>query len=144
MGLYVEDEDLVHFQPDSVVHVAGRAYTVREIRRGKKGHEVAFVNVSSRDAAEKIRGNDVFVTERRQLGDGEYWPDDLIGLEVRPGGGKVTAIGHGAAQDRLIIERGGTTIEIPFVDELVPLVDVDAGYVEITEIEGLSSLSDRE
>lgn len=124
--------------------MAGRQYTVRAIRRGKKGHEVAFVNVSSREAAEKIRASDVFAAERRQLGDGEYWPDDLIGLEVRPGGGKVTGIGHGSAQDRLVIERDGTTFEIPFVDELVPLVDVAAGYVEITEIEGLSSPSDRE
>lgn len=143
LGLYVETPDLVHFRTDAVVHVGGRPLTVREIRRGKKGHEVAFAEVTSREGAEGLRGNDVFAARRRQLGDNEYWPDELVGLAVRPGGGVVSAISHGAAQDRLVIERSGATFEVPFVDELVPVVDIAGGYVEIVEIEGLSQPSDR-
>lgn len=143
MGLYVEDEDLVYFRPDHRVYVRGRSLTVREIRRGKRGHEVAFLEVTSRDAAEELRGSDVLAPERRRLGENEYWPDDLIGLGVRPGGGVVSAISYGTAQDRLVIERHETTFEVPFVDELVPVVDVAAGYVEIVEIDGLSEPSDR-
>lgn len=144
IGIYVEDEDLVHLQPDSIVHVANEPYTVRAIRRGKKGHQVAFTGVDSRGGAEAIRGSDVFVAVRRQLSEGEYWPEDLIGLEVRPGGGVVAAVDHGQAQDRLVIERAGASFEVPFVDELVPVVDIAAGFIEVTEIEGLSSPSDRE
>ncbi|HEX6221570.1 MAG TPA: ribosome maturation factor RimM [Acidimicrobiia bacterium] len=139
LGIYVEDEDLVHLQPESVVFIEDEPFTVRAVRRGKKGPQVAFVEVTSRDAAEEIRGSDVFVAERRELAGNQYWPEDLIGLEVRPNGGVVAGVNHGAAQDRLVIERSGETFEVPFVDELVPVVDVSGGYIEIIEIEGLSS-----
>jgi 16S rRNA processing protein RimM len=48
-------------------------------------------------------------------------------------------VDHGPSQDRLVIERSGTRFEVPFVDELVPVVDVAGGFVEVVEIEGLSS-----
>jgi 16S rRNA processing protein RimM len=49
----------------------------------------------------------------------------------------VVAVNHGPAQDRLVIERDGVRFEVPFVDPLVPVVDVEAGYIETNEIEGL-------
>lgn len=139
LGLYTEPENLTYFEPDSAVYVDGRAYTVRALRQGKKGPQVAFHGVVDRRGAEHLRGHDVMVSERRQLGEGEYWPRDLVGLEVRPGGGVVIAVTHGVAQDRLTVDRGGIRFEVPFVAELVPIVDLERGYVEIVEIEGLSS-----
>jgi 16S rRNA processing protein RimM len=62
----------------------------------------------------------------------------LIGLSVRPGGGVVVDVIYGTAQDRLVIKRNGERFEVPFVDELVPVVDLDGSEVEIREIEGLS------
>jgi 16S rRNA processing protein RimM len=125
-----------------VVSVAGSPHTVRELRRGKKGPQVAFEDVFDRPGAEALRGHEVFVDERRSLEEGEFWPGDLVGLEVRPGGGAVVEVAHGAAQDRLVIERDGTRFEVPFVSELMPVIDLDAGFVEIVEIEGLSSPTD--
>lgn len=141
IGLYAEPEDLVYFEPGSTVRIQGHAYLVREVRRGAKGPEVAFEGVVSRNAAESIRNMDVLVAERRDLGEEEYWAEQLIGLEVRPGGGRVVGLQHGPAQDRLVIERGETVFEVPFVAELVPEVDVDAGYLVIDEIEGLTQQS---
>ena len=63
------------------------------------------------------------------------------GLRIATEGGKVVAVNHGPAQDRLVIERDGVRFEIPFVDAFVPVVDVDGGYVETTEIEGLTEPS---
>lgn len=119
--------------------IAGRPYVVRALRRGKKGPQVAFEDVTDRDRAAELRGADVSVAARRDLGDGEYWPEDLVGLEVRPGGGVVVGVSHGPAQDRLVVERDGARFEIPFVDELVPTVDIEAGFLEVSEIDGLSS-----
>lgn len=143
LGLYVQPEDLTHFQPSSVVYVEDIPHTVRAIRQGKKGPQVAFEEVTDRDAAEQIRGDNVYVLEARELGEGEFWPSDLIGLEVRPGGGRVIDVAHGVSQDRLVVERDGVSFEVPFVDDLVPTVDLGEGFVVIEEIDGLSSHSDR-
>ena len=111
---------------------------MRAVRRADKGHQVAFAEATSRDAVDRIRNRDVLVSERRPLGEGEFWPDQLVGLEVRPGGGRVTGVVCGPAQDRLAIERGDVVFEIPFVEALVPVVDVEGGYLEVVEIDGLS------
>lgn len=102
---------------------------------------MAFEEIRDRSAAETIRNNDVLVLERRQLRDSEYWPDQLVGLRVQPGGGEVTGVFHGPGQDRLVIERDGASFEVPFVDDLVPSVDLARGVVEVREIEGLSEPS---
>lgn len=118
------------------------SYIVRALREGKKGPQVAFDGVTDRESAEALRGSEVFVSEPRELGEGEFWPSDLVGLQVRPNGGRVVGVEHGASQDRLVIDRDGHRFEVPFVDELVPVVDLNEGFVEIDEIEGLSSPSD--
>jgi 16S rRNA processing protein RimM len=144
LGLYVDRDDLIHFQPQSVVYVAQSPYTVRSVRQGKKGPQVAFEEITDREGAEAIRGSDVFVVEARELEEGEFWPSDLVGLAVRPGGGRVIGVEHGVSQDRLVIEREDHRFEVPFVDELVPVVDLEEGFVEIEELEGLSSPSERQ
>lgn len=137
LGLYVEEDDLVLLQPGSVVYVDERPHTVTAIRRAGKGHQIAFAEIGGRDQAERIRGLDVYVTRRRQLDVDEYWPEDLIGLEVRPGGGEVVALAQGPSQTRLVIEREASRFEIPFVSDLVPVIDIDEGYIEIVDLPGL-------
>jgi 16S rRNA processing protein RimM len=92
-------------------------------------------------AAEAIRGNDVIATERRELGENEYWPEDLVGLEVRDTDGshvgQVATLITGGAQDRLVIDAADGRFEVPFVAALVPEVDVAGGVVVIATIEGL-------
>ncbi len=137
LGLYVDATDLVHFEPGSTVYLDQDRHEVRETRPTDRGFQVAFVGVDDRTAAERIRNRDVFVTERRPLEVGEFWPEDLVGLEVRPTGGVVTAVEHGPTQDRLVVERDGLVFRVPFVEDLVPVVEVDDGYLEIVPIEGL-------
>jgi 16S rRNA processing protein RimM len=84
----------------------------------------------------------VSVDERRPLGDDEFWPEDLTGLSVFDESGApvgfIERIVFGPGQDRLVIATGdGAIFEVPFVDELVPMVDLDAKRVEINAIPGL-------
>lgn len=137
LGLYVDEPELVHFQVGSTVDVDGQPHTVRSLRRADKGWQVAFEGVDDRQAAETIRGRDIFVSEPRGLEAGEFWPEQLIGLEVRPVGGFVVGVEHGPVQSRVVIEKDGSTFEVPFVEALVPVVDIDEGYIEIVVIEGL-------
>lgn len=141
LGLYVDPSDLAYFETGSTVYVEDRPYVVRGIRRADKGYHVAFDGVTDRLAADTIRNFDIFVSERRALSDHEFWPDQLVGLAVRPSGGVVVALIHGGAQDRLVIEKDGVRFEFPFVQDLVPVVDVGGGYIEIVEPDGLIELS---
>lgn len=143
LGLYVDETELSHFQPGATVVVDGNPLRVRALRRADRGHQVAFEEATDRGAAEAIRNLDVFVSTRRSLGVDEFWPEDLVGLEVRPGGGSVAGVNFGPGQDRLVIEREGIRFEVPFVESLVPVVDVESGYVEVVEIEGLNPQSGR-
>lgn len=105
---------------------------------------VRFEGVEDRSAAEALRGTVLVVPaeRRRPLGDDEFWPDELIGLEVRlvTGAvvGSVVDVVEGPAQHRLVIETlDGTVSEVPFVVPLVPRVDVEAGFLTVVEMEGL-------
>lgn len=137
LGLYVDEADLVHFRIGTTVDVGGSDLIVRALRRADKGWQVAFEGIGDRPSAESIRNQDVFVAAPRELEEGEFWPEDLVGLEVRPIGGVVIGVEHGPAQSRLVIGNDGDTFEVPFVEALVPVVDLEAGYLEIVVIDGL-------
>ena len=49
----------------------------------------------------------------------------------------VTQIVHGPAQDLLIIDVGGHERLVPFVQALVPVVDLAAGHLQLAEVGGL-------
>ena len=142
LGIYVDEEDTVSLQPGSTVFLEDRPHVVRAVRRVDRGFQVAFEGIGSREAAEEIRGSDVSVDERRSLGDGEFWPEDLTGLSVFDESGEligvVERVVFGPGQDRLMIAtEAGARFEVPFVDELVPVVDIEARRVEINSIPGL-------
>jgi 16S rRNA processing protein RimM len=142
LGIYVDEEDMVSLQPGSTVYLEDRPHVVRAVRRVDRGFQVAFEGVGSREAAEEVRGSVVSIDERRSLEDGEFWPEDLMGLSVFDESGKLVGVVErvvfGPGQDRLVIAtEAGTRFEVPFVDELVPLVDTEARRVEINSIPGL-------
>lgn len=121
----------------------GHAYVVRAIRRADKGHQVAFETLEDRVAVETVRSAEVTVAERRELDPGEYWPEDLIGLSViSDDGSKVGVVSEvlfGSAQDRLLVDTSHGRFEVPFVDALVPIVDLESGYVQVGDLPGLLS-----
>ena len=104
---------------------------------------VRFDGVDDRDAAEALRGRELTIDagERRPLDEGEFWPDDLVGLEVRlPTGwvaGVVTGFVEGVAQGRLVVGTSAGAVEVPFVEEIVPEVDVAGGFLVLDPPAGL-------
>jgi 16S rRNA processing protein RimM len=137
LGLYVHPDDLRLFPPGATVIVGVRELTVRSVRQGPRGPQIAFQEITDRTGAEEMRNLEVFVAGTTPVSEGSYRTADLIGLEVRPGGGVVSGVAQGPGQDRLVVERDGRSFEVPFVPDLVPVVDTVGGFVEIIEIEGL-------
>lgn len=136
-------DDLRHFSRGSVLNAGERSLVVAHARTHGNTLLVGFDGVETRNDAEGLRGLEltVGIEERRSLEEGEYWPDDLIGLAVLVGDdqvGEVVDVKPGEAQDRLVVRTPeGEVFEIPFVDELVPEVLPEEGKIVITPIEGL-------
>lgn len=110
---------------------------------GEKGWLVSFEEISDRNMAQALVGHGLLIDarDRRSLGSNEFWPDQLIGLEVRePSGqgiGRVGGVDDSSEQARLLITTTRGEVEVPFVDELVPEVDLEGGYLVVNPIPGL-------
>jgi 16S rRNA processing protein RimM len=102
--------------------------------------------VSDRDKADAMRGTELYVA-RDVLPDVEeedgYYHTDLIGLSAISVDGKpygrVVAVENFGAGDLLEIARtdGGQTVYVPFTDEIVPVVDIEAGCLTLDPPLGL-------
>ena len=121
-----------------------RSLRVTSARDHSDGYLVHLAGISTRNEAEALQGVTFTIDadERRELGEDEYWPEDLQGMvAIAPDGrhlGTVTGVVLGEAQDRLIVRASdGEDIEVPFVDPIVSMVHPSGGHVVIDAPPGL-------
>ena len=103
---------------------------------------VAIEGVSSREAAEALRGIELVVDGEASDEEDAWYPHELAGLraELEDGTvvGEVTGLENLPAHDMLLIrETSGETTMVPFVTAIVPVVDVPGGRVVLTPPGGL-------
>jgi 16S rRNA processing protein RimM len=122
----------------------GETLTVRGMRWHSGRLLVTFVEIDGREAAEEARGTVLVVpVDPDETPDDpeEFYDHQLVGLAVEsPDGsrlGTVTRVEHAGAQDLLVIEVDGRSVLFPFVQALVPVVDVAAGKVVVDDRPGL-------
>jgi len=142
--VHPETDNPDRFKPGASLDTdSGKALIVGRARRSEAILLVTFVGVTDRDAAEALRGLVLTISadDRRNLEDDEFWPEDLVGLEVRdPTGsliGRVAGIDAEAPQPRLTIATDRGEFVVPLVNALVPEVNVGDGYLVIEPIDGL-------
>jgi len=130
-------------EPQPVTLVHGRQLP------GKSLFVIRLEGIGSRTAAEALVGQELLVpaSERPKLAPGEIHLLDLVGLEVRLQDG--SAIGSvkdliHAGNDLLEVELSATgkTLWIPFVEAIVPQVELEQGWIGITPPPGLLELAD--
>ncbi|RAC08476.1 ribosome maturation factor RimM, partial [Burkholderia multivorans] len=98
---------------------------------------LAFDEVPDRTRAEEIRNTLLLAEQDDEADDEEAWLlDDLIGLKAFVGDeqvGEIVDVTNGTAQDLLHLRHtDGHEVLIPFVTEIVPEVDTDAGRIALT------------
>lgn len=130
-------------EPQAVELVKGRYL------HGKGLYVIQLAGISDRNQAEALRGCKLLVPEsdRPQLEEGEFHVIDLIGLEVFDQAtqtllGSVTDVvpaGNDLLEVKLSQPKNPKqpTVLVPFVNEIVPVVDLVARKVEITPPPGL-------
>ena len=134
----VDPEDLASYGP--LTDASGkRTLEIKSLRVTAKGVVLHFAGIDDRNAAEALRGMELYV-DRSALPpaeEGAYYHVDLIGLEVvSPEGtqlGTIIAVQNFGAGELLEIKRTGAndTEFVPFTDSFVPTVDIAAGRATV-------------
>jgi 16S rRNA processing protein RimM len=121
-----------------------RLFTVRSVRDHSGRLLVRFAELVDRAGAEAVRGTLLIAAvepDERPAEPGEFYDRQLIGLRATtPDGaevGRVASVLHLPAQDLLEIETAAGTRLVPFVEALVPNVDLDAGRLTVVDVAGL-------
>jgi 16S rRNA processing protein RimM len=105
---------------------------------------VCFAEVTGRTAAEEFRGVELRISvpaDMRPDDPEEFYDHHLVGLRAEsPEGqalGEVTDVLHLPAQDVLVVRHDERDVLVPFVVDIVPVVDLDARRVVIVDVPGL-------
>ncbi len=114
---------------------------------GKSLFVIKLEGINNRNAAESLIGNELLVpsSSRPELPENEFHLLDLIGLQVRLEPleypvGEVIGL-ESAGNDLLEIQlKEGKKVLVPFVEEIVPKVKINEGWLEITPPPGLLDL----
>lgn len=114
---------------------------------------LSFAEVADRNRAEELRNTLLIVDDDDVVEDDAWYIEDLLGAQVylvdagpdaQPVG-EVVEVTPGAVQDLLHVRlAGGTESLVPFVEQIVPVVDPEAGRVEIDPPVGLLDLGQAE
>lgn len=117
--------------------------TVATARPHKGRLLLSFEEIPDRTAAEGLRGLKFFAPPLERAEDAdpdEFYDHELIGLKVRLDGeeiGQVAGVMHTPGRQILEVDYDGREVLVPFVSDIVPEVDLGAGFLSITPPEGL-------
>lgn len=118
---------------------------IEKVRYQQQMVILKLAGIDDRNAAEAMKGKDVFITEEDllDLPEDTFYIRDLIGLSVIDAEndqmiGKIKDVLQPSSQDIYVVtlEKGGEVM-IPVVSEFVKEVSIDEGYVKVHLIEGM-------
>jgi 16S rRNA processing protein RimM len=121
-----------------------RVFTVVSSRHHSGGRLVRFAELPNRTSAEAVRGVRLVVdvaARERPAEPGEFYDRHLIGLSIRTAegveAGRVVSVLHLPHQDLLEIDTAEGLRLVPFVESLVPHVDLEQGWLQLADVGGL-------
>lgn len=135
---YTEDPLAIRSYGELEDESGARRFEIASARQGSGHLVVRFKGIGDRNAAEKLTHIELYVPRSRlpkQKAKGVFYHADLIGLRVETRDGEelgtVIAVQNFGAGDLLDVQpvKGGTSVLVPFIDEYVPAVDVEAGRI---------------
>lgn len=142
--VFLEDESLLELAP--LLGAGGDAlFSVKVTGVLKDCVIVRPSNIADRNAAEKLKGVELFIPASllAPTTDDEFYHVDLLGLDVFDKAGKkiakVKSVHNFGAGDILEIEhQGGESEMLPFAEPWVESIDIENGRVVVTPVEYLA------
>ncbi len=128
-----------------------RQFKIRPVRMAKTQLVARLEGVEDRNAAEALRGVTLYVPRSAlpEPEEGEFYWEDLVGLQAATIDGEqlgavLSVQDFGAGTMLEIGESPRSAILVPFTRDIVPLVDLDAGRLEIDPPAGLFAARDED
>lgn len=118
-------------------------YELESARFFKQWVLLKFEGIDGRDAVESLRGLSIEIPIEAAipLAPDVYYEHEIIGLEAWTEDGErlgvITEIIYTGSNDVYVIDRGGTELLIPALDEVVLNIDLDQGRMLVHLMEGL-------
>lgn len=124
----------------------GRQFEISDVKAAKNGVVARLKGVSTRAQADALKGVE-FYLDRARLPDMEdgstFYFEDLVGLvAINDNGsalGQVISVQNFGAGDLLEVRpaTGGASVLVPFTSEIVPDIDIEAGWMLMLPPEGI-------
>ncbi len=118
-----------------------RDFEVTGSRPASREVLLSLASVEGRAAAEALRGSTVLVyrADLEPPAAGEFFQGDLVGLRaLSPEGkplGQVEEVWNAGPVPTLVIRGNGGELLVPFAEDFVPSVDVEAGVILVRPME---------
>ena len=120
-------------------------FTLEECRFEKGSAVIRLEGIDSIEEAEKLIGRDVYIekSDLPELGEGEFYWFELIGLDVYTEdgryAGKVESLIDRALQSVLVVKDGGKEELIPLSEPIIKEINLSESKIIISPVEGLLS-----
>lgn len=138
------DEPERRFTPGQSVLIEGKPRNVDSVRWHSGTLLISLAGVSDRTAAEALAGTEMWARVPADAVPEEedaYYDRQLIGLTVMDAAGAqvglVADMLHLPSQDLLVVSTPAGERLVPFVTELVPVVDLERRAVHVADVAGL-------
>ncbi|MGK2964978.1 MAG: ribosome maturation factor RimM [Tepidiformaceae bacterium] len=125
------------------IWVAEAQYTITAARPDREAWLLTFDRIRNREEAEALRGGLIEAPDASVLraDDESYFVHEIIGLEVVTDAGlrigRIVDVLQPGANDVYVVEGPYGEVLIPAIGDVVQRIDVSAGEVHITPLDGL-------
>lgn len=141
--IYPDTDYVERFEELEYLYVEGldEKFYIEKVRYKKNLAIVKFEGYDHINDIEKYK-NKIVYTEKVDLEEGRFYVEDLLGLKVvdheKGEIGTLKDVMQNPAHDLYVVKTNdGKEILIPVVDEFVADIDMEAGIIHVTLIEGL-------
>ena len=114
---------------------------INSYRPHKQFDMITLVGIDNINDVLKYKSKNVYIKRSDLiLDEGEYLDEDLIGLNVIVNDevvGKIIRIEKDRYQDKIVVNKEGTTCLVPYVCDIIDKIDLNDGCIIIKYIKGL-------
>lgn len=131
------------FNPGCQLYLRERAMSIEGSHWQKGRMILKLAGTDSIDAAEKLRGEWLTVpeAERRPLEAGQYYVDQVMGLEVYNGEGRLLGtvgdVLHTGGNDVYVVSGQGQELLLPAIEDVVRSIDLEQRRMIVELLPGL-------